>query len=92
VLALPARTSLCLPSGLANENVRDSVLSKRINIAELLGEDQLDEVVFALCEGIHKKLEFIREKMSSEGILQEGLGLFFVACLGKSKHCLTKKA
>ena len=43
------------------------VLSKRINIAELIGEDQLDEVVFALCEGIHKKLEFIREKMSSEG-------------------------
>jgi len=65
-----------------------SVLSKRINIAELLGEDQLDEVVFALCEGIHKKLEFSREKMSSEdnnimfdsleGILQEGL--WFVLC------------
>ena len=43
------------------------VLSKRIDIAELLGEDQLDEVVFALCEGLHKKLEFSRELMCSEG-------------------------
>jgi len=31
VLALPARTSLCLPSRLANENVRDSVYRQQGN-------------------------------------------------------------
>ena len=33
MLALPARTSLCLPSGLANENVRDSVCRQQGNPA-----------------------------------------------------------
>ena len=43
------------------------VLSKRCNIAELLGDDQLDELLTVICEGMSERLSLGREKLFDGG-------------------------